>query len=71
MIIEMHIFWKIETPWVYVSSLCTFWNMCCLDFSAMNWMMFGDLDDVVYMFKIVKLLLMYEPYVCVKGFVCQ
>ena len=58
-------------PRELISSLCTFWSMYCLDFSAINWMMFGGLDDVVCMPKIVKLLLMYEPYVCVKGIVCQ
>jgi hypothetical protein len=32
-------------------------------------MMFGCLDDVVLMFNMLNLLMMYEPCVCVKGFV--
>jgi hypothetical protein len=33
--------------------------------------MFGCLNDVVYMFDMLNLLMMYEPCACVKGFVCQ
>ena len=29
--------------------------------------MFGGLDDVVCIFKLLKLLMIYEPYVCVKA----
>jgi hypothetical protein len=32
--------------------------------------MFGCLDDVVCGSKLLKLLMMYEPYIFVKGFVC-
>jgi hypothetical protein len=38
-------------------------------FSTLNEMMFGCLDDVVRMFNMLNLLMMYEPCVCVKGFV--
>jgi hypothetical protein len=39
--------------------------------TAINLLMFGCLDDVVCMFNMLKLLMMYEPYVCVKDVVHQ
>jgi hypothetical protein len=40
-----------------------------LNFPTVSEMLFGCLDDVVCMFNMLNLLMMYEPYVYVKGFV--